>query len=249
MNALQAPLLHAQGVTVEIDGSVIIEHVDLQISGGDILCVIGPNGSGKTTLLRALLGLAPLSQGKVERMQNLRIGYVPQRMPLDSSFPITLRRFLNMAGANPKQAEQAAQDVGLRPNTLNHPLQGLSGGEFQRALIAHALLREPDLLVLDEPAQGVDVNGQADLYDLIDRLRMIRGFGVIMVSHDLHVVMASANHILCLNRHVCCEGKPDAISRHPEYLALFGPQLGRSFGVYAHHHDHSHDVSGQVNKP
>lgn len=235
------PLIEARRISVRLNGALVLDHVSLQIRPGEILCVIGPNGSGKTTLVRSLLGLQALTEGEIRRAPSLHIGYVPQKMPIDPTFPLSVERFLGMANNNRQAIRRTSAEAGLAPDALTKPLHALSGGEFQRALLAHALLREPTLLVLDEPTQGVDVTGQSELYQLIDRLRKSKGFGVLLVSHDLHLVMAASDHILCLNRHVCCEGKPEAVSQHPEYLAMFGPQAGLALAPYTHHHDHRHD--------
>jgi zinc transport system ATP-binding protein len=174
------------------------------------------------------------------------IGYVPQRLQLDPVMPLTVERFLTIG----LTASASALDGALAEVRATHlrraPMHELSGGEFQRALLARALLRRPDLLILDEPGQGLDFSGQIELYALIEQIRDRRGCGVLLVSHDLHIVMAATDRVVCLNRHVCCSGQPEAVSRHPEYMALFGPRAAASLAVYSHEHDHAHDLAGEV---
>ena len=240
------PLVEGIGIGLRRDGTALLEHVDLAIGPGEIVSLIGPNGAGKTTLVRVLLGLCPPDRGSVRRRPGLRVGYVPQRLQLDPVLPLTVRRFLALGARAPESRRTGVlAEVGV-PQLLDRPMTALSGGEFQRVLLARALLREPELLVLDEPVQGVDVGGQAEVYALIARIREARGCAVLLVSHDLHMVMSATDRVVCLNRHVCCEGHADAVSRHPEYLALFGPGIAASLALYAHRHDHAHDAHGDV---
>ena len=241
-----APLLRLTGIHLRVGQTEILSHVDLAVAPGEIVTLIGPNGAGKTTLVRVALGLLRPDCGAVERRPGLTIGYMPQRFTLDDALPLTARRFLSLSrGVGDDELRRTAGEVGIA-HLLEHPFGALSGGEVQRTLLARALLRRPDLLVLDEPVRGVDVNGQLELYDLIARLRRSRGCGVLMVSHDLHLVMAQTDHVVCLNKHVCCAGQPEAVSAHPEYLALFGPLSAERIAVYSHHHDHRHDLHGEV---
>ncbi|GAB4198156.1 MAG: zinc ABC transporter ATP-binding protein ZnuC [Thalassobaculales bacterium] len=240
------PLIEARGLGFRRGGHAILTGIDLTVGRGEIVSVIGPNGAGKTSLLRLLLGLERGDAGSVVRAPGLRIGYMPQRLAIDPSLPLTARRFLSLGGpVAPGRRRQVMAEVGIA-DAADRPMQGLSGGETQRVLLARALLRDPDLLVLDEPAQGVDVQGQIDLYATIAALRDRRGCGVLLVSHDLHLVMAATDRVICLNRHVCCTGHPEAVSRDPAYLALFGAAAARHLALYAHHHDHAHDLDGAV---
>jgi zinc transport system ATP-binding protein len=237
-------LVSGRGLRVVRGGRVINADVDIDIRPGEIVTLIGPNGSGKTTLVRALLGLERLDGGALRRAANLRVGYVPQRFDIDSALPITVERFLALGnGTHRDKIYGALREVGAS-HISGRQLSELSGGELQRILLARALLADPTLLVLDEPVRGVDYVGEADLYTLIGRLRDVRGVGVLLVSHDLHVVMAASDHVLCLNRHVCCSGVPETVAQHPEYVRLFGAETARAFGVYHHHHDHRHDLAG-----
>jgi zinc transport system ATP-binding protein len=238
-------LAAARGVSFARGGTPILEQVDLVVHARELVSLIGPNGSGKTTLVRILLGLSPPDRGQVARRPGLRIGYVPQRLSIDRAMPMTAARFLALAPRGDAATRAAALDELGIARLAGRAVQDLSGGEFQRLLLARALLAEPELLVMDEPAQGIDVVGQAELYRWIAELRARRGCGVVLVSHDLHLVMAATDTVVCLNRHICCTGKPEAVARHPEYLALFGP-ASQEFAVYAHKHDHVHDLAGHV---
>ncbi|MSP52469.1 MAG: metal ABC transporter ATP-binding protein [Alphaproteobacteria bacterium] len=241
-----ADLIRVDGVSVRAGGTLLIDQVDLAIRRGEILTVVGPNGGGKTTLVKAILGLLPLAAGQVIRRADLRVGYVPQRFGPDPVLPLTVGRFLALtAMADRERCTNVLARVGVKART-DHQLATLSGGELRRVLLARALLRDPDLLVLDEPVAGVDVAGQPELYDIIAALAHERNLGVLMVSHDMHLVMAASTRVLCLNRHVCCAGLPNAVTRHPEYIALFGSAWTEGLAVYSHHHDHRHDADGNV---
>ncbi len=238
-------LIRLHDVTVQFAGQAVLEGVNLDLQAGEIVTLIGPNGAGKTTLVRVVLGLLRPSQGSVWRQSRLRIGYMPQKLSVEATLPLSVLRFLRLvAGVGRAGAEAGLAEVGAG-QVLNSPLQAISGGELQRVLLARALLRKPQLLVLDEPVQGVDVAGQAELYRLIGRLRERYGCGVLMVSHDLHLVMSATDQVICLNRHICCSGHPEQVGADPAFHALFG-QDARSLAVYQHHHDHQHDLHGGV---
>ncbi|WP_295557981.1 ATP-binding cassette domain-containing protein [uncultured Hyphomicrobium sp.] len=227
-------------------GRVILSDIDIDIHAGEILTLIGPNGAGKTTLVRTLLGLERPDGGSVRRRPGLRIGYVPQRFDIDRALPMTVERFLALGeGARSDRVANVLLEVGAS-RVVTQQLSELSGGELQRVVLARALLNDPELLVLDEPVRGVDYVGEAELYALIGRLRDTRGLGVLLISHDLHVVMAQSDRVICLNRHVCCSGVPETVAQHPEYTRLFGPEQARNFAVYQHHHDHRHDLAGDT---
>lgn len=241
------PLLRLSGVRLTRGGHTVLDHVDLAVHAGRIITVVGPNGAGKSSLIKVALGLLRADAGKVERSASV-IGYVPQRLDIGRLLPLSVRRFLSMAvpgSADTRVMEEMLDKVGAG-HVLARQVADLSGGELQRVLLARALARRPDLLVLDEPVGGVDVAGQAELYDLITGQARDQGVGVLMVSHDLHLVMAATDHVVCLNRHVCCAGHPEAVSRHPEYLALFGPRVAASLAIYTHAHDHGHGADGSV---
>ncbi len=225
-------------------GRDLISNVDLDVRAGEIVTLIGPNGAGKTTLVKLILGIEKPDAGSLSRPASTRVGYVPQRFDIERAMPMTVAGFLALGhAASSAEVRAAIAEVGAE-RTLDLQLVKLSGGETQRVLIARALLRNPNLLVLDEPARGVDYVGEADLYDLIGRLRDQRQLGVLLISHDLHVVMAKSDRVICLNGHVCCSGKPETVAQHAEYARMFGPQAANALAVYLHHHDHSHDISG-----
>lgn len=238
-------LLTANKLAYGQQGRVLIDSIGLSIHAGEIVSLIGPNGAGKTTLVKLLLGLLAPDSGNVSHHPALRIGYMPQRFHVDPNLPLQVSRFMRLTG-NDRQAVIAALQRTGAQNLLDSPLQGLSGGEFQRVLLARTLLRRPNLLVLDEPAQGVDIKGQAAFYRLIAQLRDELNCGVLLVSHDLHLVMASSDRVICLNQHICCEGSPDAVSTNPAYLELFGEPALEGVGVYTHHHDHHHNLHGDA---
>lgn len=238
-------LISARGLSVTRAGRELLSDIDLDICEREIVTLIGPNGAGKTTLVRALLGLERYDRGEVRRRPDLRIGYVPQRFDVDTVIPMTVERFLLLGASGASAGVGAILDEVNAGATRHRQLSQLSGGELQRVVLARALLRDPNLLVLDEPVQGVDYSGEAALYELIGRLRDDRGFGVLLVSHDLHIVMASSDRVVCLNRHVCCSGVPETVGQHPAYERLFGAEAARAFAVYRHHHDHSHDIAGE----
>ncbi|WP_339115020.1 metal ABC transporter ATP-binding protein [Thioclava sp. GXIMD2076] len=237
-------LIRAENVGVRHGDEFVLQAVDFTIQRGEIVTVVGPNGSGKSTLVKALIGLAPLATGQVVKAADLVIGYVPQKLHIDATLPLTVRRFLSLpkrisnARAQAALARVGVEDIGKRP------LSGLSGGQLQRVLLARALLAKPDVLILDEPTQGLDQPGTAAFYRLIEEVRRETGCAVLLVSHDLHVVMSASDRVICLNGHICCQGTPAIVSEAPEYRALFGLGTGGAFALYQHHHDHDHDADG-----
>ncbi len=240
------PLLTVENVNFAIRGNPILLDVDLRVTAGEIVALIGPNGAGKSTLVRIVLGLLRPDSGQVRLKPELRVGYMPQRLTVADTLPLTVQRFVTLGTPAPRERVRTALTEVGAAHVLDAPVQAISGGELQRVLLARALLREPDLLVLDEPIQGVDLNGQYELYDLISGLRRQRGCGILMVSHELHLVMAATDHVICLNRHICCSGHPDQVARDPAYLQLFGIEGVRALAIYHHHHNHRHDLHGAV---
>ncbi|WP_020407042.1 zinc ABC transporter ATP-binding protein ZnuC [Hahella ganghwensis] len=241
---IQTPLVRLQDVTISINEQTLLENIQLDINPGEIITVIGPNGAGKSTLAKLVLGLLKPSSGILIHQPKLRIGYVPQKFHVDPSLPMTVKRFLRLA-ENASNWEQALARVDIT-HLASQPLSTLSGGEMQRVLLARAIQIQPQLLVLDEPAQGVDVTGQAEFYQLIRSLRDELSCGTLLISHDLHLVMAATDQVLCLNRHVCCAGHPETVSNDPAFIHLFGDQAARALAVYHHHHDHHHHTDGTI---
>ena len=240
------PLVSLNNVGIRRNGRWLVRGVDFSVSPGEIVTLIGPNGSGKSTSAKAAIGVLKPDEGTVERLSGLKVGYVPQKLAVDWTLPLTVRRLMTLTGPLPDREMMAALEAAGMAHMLNAEVQHLSGGEFQRALMARAIARKPDLLVLDEPVQGVDFSGEIALYDLIKQIRNNTGCGILLISHDLHVVMAETDTVICLNGHVCCRGTPQAVSQSPEYVRLFGSRAAQTLAVYSHHHDHTHLPDGRV---
>lgn len=238
-------LIEMHDICVDFNQRRVLDKISLSLSRGKITTLIGPNGAGKSTLVRVLLGLHQQNSGTISRDKQLKIGYVPQKLKLNDTLPLSVSRFLRLAGKYSQQEQLEALRLVGAEHLLELDMHKLSGGENQRALLARALLQRPDLLVLDEPAQGVDVQGQIDLYDLIDTIRQRFNCAIFMVSHDLHLVMAKTDEVICLHHHICCSGSPADISQHPSYLALFGHRSRETLAFYQHKHQHHHDLAGQ----
>jgi zinc transport system ATP-binding protein len=250
MNAMKsreaAPLVSLTGAGVYRNGRWLVRGVDFAVRPGEIVTLIGPNGSGKSTSAKMAIGVIKADEGLVQRKSGLRVGYVPQRLAVDWTMPLTVRRLMTLTTPlSPSEVEAALEAVGI-PHLAGAEVQHLSGGEFQRALLARAMARKPDILVLDEPVQGVDFSGEIALYDLITSIRNSTGCGILLISHDLHVVMAETDTVICLNGHVCCRGTPAAVSQSPEYMRLFGAKAAQTLAVYSHDHDHTHLPDGRV---
>lgn len=244
MIELKTPLARLMDVSVERAQGTALARVDFEISPGEIVTIVGPNGSGKSTLVRLVLGALAPSTGKAWRKPKLRIGYVPQKLALDPTLPMTVRRFLNLPGrASDEDATRVLSEVGAT-GLEKRQLAELSGGQFQRVLLARALLGDPELLILDEATQGLDQPGAAAFYRLIEAQRQKLGCGVLMVSHELHVVMAASDRVICLNGHICCQGAPETVVQDAQYRALFGTGTQGTLAIYRHEHDHSHDHDG-----
>ena len=234
-------LIAAENVSVTLGAQPVLRDVSLVLHPGEIVTIVGPNGSGKSTLLRTLLGILPVDAGRVTRASGLRVGYVPQKLAMDPTLPMHVARFLSL----PRR--RSAGDIAVvlarvgLSDVERRPMSGLSGGQMQRVLLARALLAKPQAILMDEPTQGLDQPGEAAFYRLLEEVRSETGAAVLMVSHDLHVVMAASDRVICLNGHVCCEGTPRVVSNAPEYRALFGEGTSGALALYRHHHDHGHD--------
>lgn len=234
-------MITIQDLSIKLQDRWVLKNINLSIAPGEVVTLVGPNGSGKTTLLRAILGLIPMTKGKIDLVSDLQIGYMPQRLEIDPTMPLTVQRFLTLG--------KVVLDEGILhrlhiQHLLLTAMQHLSGGEMQRVLLARALMRKPNFLVLDEPVQGVDVNGQGLLYQLIAEMSESLHASVLMVSHDLHLVMAKTDRVICLNQHVCCSGAPEAVAKDPAFVQMFG-EAATAMALYSHAHDHVHDEFGE----
>lgn len=227
-------------------GSWLVRGVDLSVSPGEIVTLIGPNGSGKSTTAKMTLGILKPSEGSSRRKTGLKVGYVPQKLAIDWTLPLSVRRFMRLTNSlSDTECSTALEQTGAS-RLIDYEMRTLSGGELQRVMLARAIARKPDLLVLDEPVQGVDYAGEIAIYNLISDIRNSLECGILMISHDLHVVMAAADQVICLNGHVCCRGTPSDVSKDDNYQALFGARAGVGLAVYEHHHDHVHLPDGTV---
>ena len=237
-------LIQTRNLSVQLGQRAILDNIDMGLDRGEIVTIIGPNGSGKSTLLRALIGAVKPTVGEIIRAPDLTIGYVPQRVHIDETLPMPVRRFMRLPGNPSNEALEAAMSVAGVSGLDQQQVMSLSGGEFQRVLLARALLEKPDLLLLDEATQSLDHRGTAGFYRQIDSVREELGCAIIMVSHELHVVMRRTDHVICLNHHICCQGKPDVVSATPEYQSLFGTD-DLETAIYHHqdHHAYSHNDS------
>ena len=236
-----APLIETRNLELGYGDTVVLRGVNFSLRRGEIVTIVGPNGSGKSSFLRALIGALAPQRGTVKRAAALRIGYVPQKLQIDSTLPLTVYRFLNLPKRQCKETiEGALAQAGVQ-DLAKRQMTDLSGGQFQRVLLARALLNSPDVLILDEATQGLDQPGAAAFYRQIEEVRQAMNLAILMVSHDLHVVMAASDRVICLNGHVCCEGAPKVVADAPEYRALFGSGTQGALALYQHDHDHGHD--------
>lgn len=246
MQNTDRPIVRLEKAGVIRSGKWLVRDISMSVSHGEIVTLIGPNGSGKSTTAKVALGIVSCDEGSALLDRDAVISYVPQRLDLDWSLPLTVKRFLQLGGSpGAGNLEWAIETTGIR-NLLDLQMSNVSGGEFQRVQIARAIARKPDLLVLDEPTQGVDFIGQGELYSLVKRVRDELDCGVLLVSHDLHIVMAATDRVYCLNGHICCSGSPMAVADSSEFKELFGNALNPAFAVYEHQHDHRHLPDGTV---
>jgi zinc transport system ATP-binding protein len=240
-------LVKVEDLSVRYGARTVLSRVSLRVDKGEIVTIVGPNGSGKTSLLRAIIGAVKPSQGRVAKGNGVKIGYVPQKLHIDETLPITVSRFLRLpGGVSAAEIEEALLQAGA-PDLSKAQLSQLSGGQFQRVLLARALIGKPDLLLLDEATQGLDQRGSASFYQQIEQVRQDTGCSILMISHELHVVMSASDRVVCLNGHVCCEGTPAVVASAPEYRALFGTGTGGALALYRHEHDHGHDHGDHAN--
>ena len=229
------------------DNKWLVEGVDLEIHRGKIVTLIGPNGSGKSTTAKIILGLYKNIEGSVERFTK-KIAYVPQKVTIDWTLPIRVIDFMVLTQNLNSDAISNALNLAGVEHLKSRNLRDLSGGEFQRVLLARAIAKKPELLVLDEPVQGVDYSGEVALYGLIKNISESLNCGILLISHDLHVVMSATNHVVCLNGHVCCSGSPVDVAQNKNYKELFGDQSSQLLSIYEHEHNHTHSTDGKIKK-
>jgi len=234
-------LISAKNVSVLKHQKSILDNIDIQINKNDFITIIGPNGAGKTMLLKCLMGFYKPTSGRIERKEKLKIGYMPQSISIINTMPITVKDFITVRKEyDDISLNKVITEVSIG-EIVNKQLSVLSGGEMQRVLLARSLLNNPDLLILDEPAQNLDISGQLNFYKLIQEIYSKRDISILMVSHDLHLVMISTKKVLCLYKHICCSGAPQQIAKDPEFLSMFGKDMANMMSIYQHSHDHNHD--------
>ncbi len=239
-------LVQLENVGVRRNGNWLVRHVDITVGRGEIITIVGPNGSGKSTTLKALTGIVRPTEGRVIRDKGLKIGYVPQKLTLDGTMPLSVRRMMKLARNESRDNIDKLLEQFQIGHLADAQVQSISGGEFQRLLLARAILGRPHLLILDEPSQGVDFSAQIEIYDYIRSYRDDTGAGIVLVSHDLQLVMAATDQVICMNGHVCCKGTPRGVAADPQYLELFGPRAAEALAIYRHTHDHVHLPDGRV---
>lgn len=233
-------LITVKNLSVTYGLNTVLRGVDFEIELGEIVTIVGPNGSGKTSLLKAIIGAIQPAEGSVILKPRLRVGYVPQRLNFESTLPITVERFVRLSGKIDQKSCISALETAGVSELLKSQMSELSGGQFQRVLLARALLGSPEILILDEATQGLDQPGSASFYRQLETVRHDTGCAVLMISHDLHVVMSASDRVICLNGHVCCAGTPAVVASTPEYKALFGDGTDGALALYRHDHDHDH---------
>ena len=240
-------LLKVENAGVSINDKSLVKGVSFEIKQGEIVTLIGPNGSGKSTTAKIALGIYKKIDGKVKKYTD-KIGYVPQKISIDWTLPIRVLDFMTLTEELTQDQINIALNLTGVEHLKNKSLSNLSGGEFQRVLIARAISKKPELLVLDEPVQGVDFKGEIALYELIKKISEKLNCGILLISHDLHVVMSATDFVICLNGHVCCSGTPKDVAMNNEYKVLFGEQASQTLSIYEHKHDHTHSDDGEIKK-
>ena len=236
-------LVAVENLSVRYGANTVLRHVGLTVELGEIVTIVGPNGSGKTSLLRAIIGATLPAAGQIRLKPGLKIGYVPQRLHIDPTLPITVKRYMRLTDRVERRDCATALEAAGVPDLMNRQMSQLSGGQFQRVLLARALINRPELLLLDEATQGLDQPGSAAFYRQIEDVRHDTGCAILMISHELHVVMSASDRVICLNGQVCCEGSPAVVASAPEYRALFGTGTGGALALYRHDHDHDHGTT------
>ena len=248
MSENENKLIALENAGVMKDRKWLVRGITMSVSRGEIVTLIGPNGSGKTTTAKIALGLWNISEGIAKRKNNLRVGYVPQKLQIDWTVPINVNRFMSLTNKISNKNIEFALSLTDTRHLVREEMRGLSGGELQRVMVARAIALSPQLLVLDEPVQGVDFRGEETIYNLIEETRKKINCGILLISHDLHMVMSATDRVLCLNGHICCSGTPNFVANTPEFRELFGERMAKSLAVYKHNHDHEHRIDGSIKK-
>jgi len=241
-------LIELKNAGVKRAGKWLARGITFSLHAGEIVTLIGPNGAGKTTSAKMALGLLDLDEGAALQKPELRVGYVPQKVSIDWTLPLKVNRFLNLTGSCSETEINEALAMTGTSHLLDSEVNTLSGGEFQRVLLSRAIAKKPELLVLDEPVQGVDNAGEEALYSLIETIAKNLNCGVLLISHDLHFVMSATTHVICLNGHICCSGTPRAVSTSSEFRTLYGSKISANLAIYEHMHDHTHGTDGSIEK-
>ncbi|MDC0449973.1 metal ABC transporter ATP-binding protein [Pelagibacteraceae bacterium] len=247
MNKEKKTLLKLENTSFSKNNKYLVQGVSLVVKQGEIVTLIGPNGSGKSTTAKIALGIYKEIEGKVTKFTN-KIGYVPQKISIDWTLPIRVIDFMSLTNDPTNEQIDIALNLTGVEHLKNKSLGNLSGGEFQRVLIARAIAKQPDVLVLDEPVQGVDFKGEIALYELIKKISEKLNCGILLISHDLHVVMSATDFVVCLNGHVCCSGTPQVVAKNEEYKELFGDRSSTILSIYEHKHDHTHSPDGTIKR-
>ena len=247
MNKEKKTLLKLENAGFSKNNKWLVKGVSLEVRQGEIVTLIGPNGSGKSTTAKIALGIYKEIEGKVNKFTN-KIGYVPQKISIDWTLPIRVIDFMSLTEEPTEKQINIALNLTGVEHLKNKSLGNLSGGEFQRVLIARAIAKQPDILVLDEPVQGVDFKGEIALYELIKKISEELNCGILLISHDLHVVMSATDFVVCLNGHVCCSGTPQVVAKNDEYQELFGDRASTILSIYEHKHDHTHSPDGTIKR-
>ena len=239
-------LISLENAGVQRSEKWLVRGETMKIERGEIVTMIGPNGSGKSTTAKIALGIIKADEGIARQKENLTVGYVPQKLNVNWTLPLSVSRFLRLTNRASKEQMEEVLSVTETLHLANSQMSKLSGGEFQRVLLARAIIRTPELLVLDEPVQGIDFNGEIALYKLIENIRDRLNCGVLLISHDLHMVMSTTDRVMCLNGHVCCSGTPANVASSKEFISLFGHHAASSLAFYEHNHDHEHLLDGEI---
>ena len=234
-------LITVENLSMRYGANTVLQNVNMVVEPGEIVTIVGPNGSGKTSLLRAIIGATKPFAGRIHRKSGLKTGYVPQKLHIDPTLPISVERFMRLTNHISRKNCAEALEAASVPDLSKRQMSQLSSGQFQRVLLARALINRPEILLLDEATQGLDQPGSAAFYRQIEDVRRDSGCAILMISHELHVVMSASDRVICLNGHVCCEGSPAVVASAPQYRALFGTGTGGALALYRHDHDHDHD--------